>query len=232
MSDYEKMEEKYIFPSILWDFKYPDAPNDQFIKWVYDASNAAVRFQQGKEESINTGLGKIGTDSISVFSEQYPRAGNSSSGGWQSGSFTMEQTEFYPLVEFVWYIVEHVARTVGINYIDCQIAMWANLNYPYCYNGIHSHPSAHYSGVYYAQVPEGDCGSLMVYNPSFWTAVWLPPDGDLQGNVKTPNGLKYEIIPKVGTCQVFRADMLHEVSRNNTKEDRISFAFNLNYIMK
>ena len=158
MRQYEKVEEAYIFPSILWEFKYPDAPNDQFIKWVYDASNADVRFQQGTQEAINTGLGKIGTDSISVFSEQYPRAGNSASGGWQSGSFTMEQTEFYPLIEFVWYIVEEVARTVGISYIDCQIAMWANLNYPYCYNGIHSHPSAHYSGVYYAQVPEGDCG--------------------------------------------------------------------------
>ena len=237
MSEVEKVAENnefmnlgpnYIFPIALWKFVWPEAPNESMVKWVYDAAKA-------DNES------GVGVDQLSVFSERYgikrPDSFNQTTneGGWQSNTLTDEETgkgkEFNPLLKFVSFMGDEVAKTVGIEQVGMELSMWANLNRPHDYNTIHTHPGCHFSGVYYAKVPKGDCGDLVVYNPSFWSSVWLPPDGDLHGNTKTPDGMKYNCESEENVCYVFRSNVMHEVSRNNTKEDRISFAFNIKYIL-
>ena len=215
MSDYENLGVRYLFPIGLWRFVWPSAPNEEMVKWIYD----------------NVSTDGVVIDQQSVFSETYGREqDNSAAGGWQSGPIaTLE--EFNPILKFIQFIGKEIAETVGIEQLGMEIGMWANLNRQYAYNTIHSHPGCHFSGVYYAKVPKGDCGDLVIYNPDFWTSVWLPPDGDMVGNIKTPDGQKYNCKAEENVCYAFRSNQLHEVSRNNTEEDRISFAFNIKYML-
>ena len=111
-----------------------------------------------------------------------------------------------------------------IKYKDFQIFLWSNLNCPGDYNTTHDHPDCHMSGVYYVKLPKGDCGKLRMYNPmysyNYNSDGYNPP-------YKQP---RVEINSKEGALLIFRAPLLHDVTRNNTKEDRISLSFNIRFI--
>ena len=90
------------------------------------------------------------------------------------------------------------------------------MNRPGDYNTVHDHPDCHMSGAYYVKLPEGDSGTFRMYNPmysyNYNSDGYNPP-------YKQP---RVEIKGKEGALIIFRAPLLHDVTRNNTKEDRIS----------
>ena len=94
------------------------------------------------------------------------------------------------------------------------IGIWGNLNNPNSYNKPHLHTNSHLSGIYYVKIPK-DSGRLCLYNPNQYHDL----DPFMNQNLY--------IIPKEGDIYIWRSDVVHDVEINNSKEDRISVAFNI-----
>ena len=100
---------------------------------------------------------------------------------------------------------------------------WININPPGSYNKFHVHPGSTLSGVYYAKAPK-DSGNILMYSNSlmqFINKSYL--DGD---NKNTYHYINYK--PSDGRVIIFPAWLPHSVEKNDSKEDRISIAFNFN----
>ena len=89
-----------------------------------------------------------------------------------------------------------------------KTGFWFNLMQPGDQTTLHTHDDAWevYSAVYYLHVPENS--------------------GDL---VLHLHGKKESITPKEGQFVFFSPDLAHEVTKNNSKDYRLSVAFNFGY---
>lgn len=94
---------------------------------------------------------------------------------------------------------------------------------------VHTHPGVVFGGVTYIQVPEGDCGSLSVRRNLTESHLYLSMGSystGSRGNTPCTWG-SYSYPPMVNKLILFPGWTPHDVSRNNTDEERISLAFNL-----
>ena len=148
----------------------------------------------------------------------------SNEGGWHSDGSMHDDPVMEPIIKFIEWGVKELSVESKMEYKDYQIFLWSNLNCPGDYNTTHDHPDCHMSGVYYVKLPKGDCGKLRIYNPmysyNYNSDGYNPP-------YKQP---RVDINGKEGALLIFRAPLLHDVTRNNTKEDRISLSFNIRFI--
>ena len=148
----------------------------------------------------------------------------SNEGGWHSEGSMDDDPVLKPIIKFIEWSIKELSVESGMEYSDYSIFIWSNLNRPGDYNSVHDHPDCHMSGVYYVKLPEGDCGMLRMYNPmysyNYNSDGYNPP-------YKQP---RVEIRGKEGALLIFRAPLLHDVSRNNTNEDRISLSFNIKFV--
>ena len=98
---------------------------------------------------------------------------------------------------------------------------WININTPGSYNEFHIHPNCVLSGVYYVSAPENS-GNVVIHNNSimqFTNASYL--------DINTKNTYQHiEYKPVNGKVIIFPSWLPHSVQPNNSKEDRISIAFN------
>jgi uncharacterized protein (TIGR02466 family) len=147
----------------------------------------------------------------------------SNEGGWHSNGNLREDPAVRPVIEFIDWAVREVCEESRITFKDYALFIWANLNRPYDYNAAHDHPNCHLSGVYYVRLPAGDCGHFRLYNPMLYyeynCANPAPP-------YQQP---RVELRGKEGGMLIFRSPLLHDVTRNNSGEDRISLAFNVTF---
>ena len=147
----------------------------------------------------------------------------SNEGGWHSEGSMHDDPVMEPIVKYIEWAVRDLSIESKMEYNDYQLFLWSNLNRPGDYNTVHDHPDCHMSGVYYVKLPEGDCGLLRMYNPmysyNYNSSGYNPP-------YKQP---RIEVKGKEGALLIFRAPILHDVTRNNTKEDRISLSFNIRF---
>ena len=81
--------------------------------------------------------------------------------------------------------------------------IWININSPGSYNRWHQHPNTDIVCVLYIQVPKNS------------------------GNIELRGKVNASITPHSGLLLIFPGDTEHQVTVNNSKEDRISLAFNL-----
>jgi uncharacterized protein (TIGR02466 family) len=98
---------------------------------------------------------------------------------------------------------------------------WININTPGSYNEFHIHHNCVLSGVYYVSAPENS-GNVVIYNNSimqFINASYLDTN-----NKNTYPEVVYK--PVTGRVIIFPGWLPHSVQPNNSKEDRISIAFN------
>lgn len=99
---------------------------------------------------------------------------------------------------------------------------WINIAEKGVKHDYHSHPGYTIAGVYYYRVSDEQGGlcfnnpNMMIYNASF-------PEGRT-----SPQSV--EIIPKDGDIILFPAWLQHSTMENSTDEERISIAFNINFI--
>ena len=106
---------------------------------------------------------------------------------------------------------------------------WININCPNSYNMQHTHPGAHFSGVYYLQVPENS-GNIYFPNPwSFASAYELEAYTE-EFKTKAHQHFFQIIKPKEGMLLVFPSHLVHGVDLNKSEEDRISISFNARVI--
>jgi len=138
----------------------------------------------------------------------------SNEGGWHSDGSMYDDPVMEPIIKFIEWGVKELSVESKMEYKDYSLFLWSNINRPDC----------HMSGVYYVKLPKGDCGKLRIYNPmysyNYNSDEYNPP-------YKQP---RVDINGKEGALLIFRAPLLHDVTRNNTKEDRISLSFNIRFI--
>ena len=145
----------------------------------------------------------------------------SNRGGWQSPSIPPMQKTLRVIMHD---ICTHIRQTLLESGNEIYIQnLWYNINGPGAYNDYHDHPRAHMAGVFYAKVPEGDSGNIVLLHPNQyqWGDYLL---GATPGREKS---LYHEVEPVEGRFIMFPASVFHKVSPNLTKYDRISFACNL-----
>lgn len=126
--------------------------------------------------------------------------------------------EFYEINESVKDLFDVISNIVNTDCkkmfgLDLKLGYyWLNINGRGSYNETHHHmgtsPNTEkqsiISGVFYIQVPNGDCGNIIFTNKQ------------LDNSIK----------PKNADLLLFPASMIHRVDVNNTYSDRISIAFN------
>tara|TARA_B100002019_G_scaffold103812_1_gene89330 strand:+ start:1402 stop:1959 length:558 start_codon:yes stop_codon:yes gene_type:complete len=104
-----------------------------------------------------------------------------------------------------------------------EVYSWVNINKPGSWNKRHihdPHDGTFLSGVFYVVVPENS-GSINFYDP--------------RPHIQTSLDMKYfsgidgciSYNPKPNSMLIFPSWLEHDVSQNNSQEDRITIAFNL-----
>lgn len=148
----------------------------------------------------------------------------SNRGGWQSPSDFHEQESF---LDFKKYIMNNVFQSLTHYNIQFELCnMWVNINKKNNYNIAHIHPGANLSGVFWIKTST-NCGNLIFDNPHAFLQYKLIKSIDKQEKIKYNYHPLLKFTPKEGTLVLFPAHLLHYVESNESDEDRISIAFNL-----
>ncbi len=147
----------------------------------------------------------------------------SNNGGWHSNTQSQQlNIIFKPFIDELIKVLPELPFEPKIKSLS-NINLWANINPKGSYNNSHNHPGCDISGVYYVKVPKGKCGNIAFNDPR---------ESYAYGNrFFVDRYTKGETIPRYpveGTMFLFPSCLHHEVSINETDEDRISLAFNLN----
>lgn len=106
-----------------------------------------------------------------------------------------------------------------------KLFAWMNANPAGGYNAPHTHPGAHWSGVYYVAQPDVEEGSSGMIE-------FLDPRSDLQHwKILSASAFqqKRAIRPSVGELIVFPSYLMHWVHPNQTDEERVTIAFNATF---
>lgn len=149
----------------------------------------------------------------------------SNRGGWQSPS------DFYlsdSFTEFADYILQNSLAALTHYNLEFKLSnMWININRKGDYNLIHDHPNSIISGVLWVKTPK-NCGVLRFESPHSFTQYLLLDNIDCEVAKEQNYYENYIFNPKEGTMIIFPSDLKHGVEPNESDEDRISIAFNLN----
>ena len=99
---------------------------------------------------------------------------------------------------------------------------WININTPYSFNALHTHPKAIISAVFYIKVPKNS-GQIIFRRPE--KLIGYLDDDDIH-MYNSFNAFSQIFTPKENQLFLFPAWLEHEVSQNLSKQDRISLAIN------
>ena len=146
----------------------------------------------------------------------------SNEGGWHSIGNMYDDPVIEPVTTLISQGINEICLESSMTYGTYKTFLWSNLNRSGDYNTMHVHPDSHLSGVYYVKVPEGDCGELRLHNPM---QLYNYPNS--QGSHAPYTMPIANIKSEEGVLLIFRSPIMHDVTRNNTQEDRISISFNL-----
>lgn len=118
-----------------------------------------------------------------------------------------------------------IGAKADIDALGLKTFAWMNANPTGGYNAPHTHPGAHWSGVYYVAQPDVDTGSSGMIE-------FLDPRTDL------PNwrllkasafSAKKSIRPTPGEMILFPSYLVHWVYPNEASEERVTIAFNATF---
>jgi uncharacterized protein (TIGR02466 family) len=148
----------------------------------------------------------------------------SNSGGWQSLG-DKSCTNINNLLRYLAPIVMSAAKDYGVNEIHEDILeenYWVNINCPGSYNRSHTHAGSVLSGVFYVKCPENSGAFVLECDQfqDYFNANFLNNSNKL--NFHT---VGYE--PVVNRLIIFPSWLKHRVDTNESKEDRVSIAFNV-----
>ena len=102
---------------------------------------------------------------------------------------------------------------------------WANLGVPQASHVAHHHPNNFLSGVYYPVVPSGG-DRIVFHDPRPQTQIIVPRFK----KYNQYNGSGVTVGIKAGAMLLFPAWLTHSVPSNNSQGERLSIAFNLNFV--
>lgn len=172
----------------------------------------------------------IGIDNKSIkeyclqVRKQKPGVTISNRGGWHSGEllFPIPIALEELFTDLNVFVNDVCARYTGIK--DLQIGnFWININGHHDYNMAHDHQNSILSGVYYVSVPKDNMGDLVLHRGDtmefFMTS-------KVEREQTMANALSVNKPAKESTFYLFPSWIKHHVERNESKEERISIAFN------
>ncbi|MGR3636152.1 MAG: TIGR02466 family protein [Shimia sp.] len=109
--------------------------------------------------------------------------------------------------------------------LDMKLFSWMNANPTGGYNAPHTHPGAHWSGVYYVSQPETEgksSGKIEFLDPRCDLSHWRLLDAPTFRS-------KRAIRPEAGDLIVFPTYLLHWVHPNESDKERVTIAFNATF---
>lgn len=152
-------------------------------------------------------------------------------GAWHSsGNLFKSSTEcivqLKTVAEAATYIAtQNVSPDLDLGTLKLDIFGWMNSTPAGGFNAPHTHPGAHWSGVYYVSQPaveKGESGKIEFLNPRSDLPNWRV--------LKSPTfGAKRAIRPQPGELILFPSYLVHWVYPNETDEERVSIAFNMTF---
>lgn len=163
-----------------------------------------------------------------------PGVKKSNRGGWHSegnlfdGSAECVAQLRKIALEAVRSATRQVSPKLKLSALDLKLFGWMNVNPAGGFNAPHTHPGAHWSGVYYVSQPaveEGNSGMIEFLDPR----TDLPQMRILEASAFR---LKKKLRPQPGEIVLFPSYLLHWVYPNETDEERMSIAFNATFKKK
>ena len=168
-------------------------------------------------------LNKYLEDHIMRWSQNDKGVSKTNAGGWHSKTDMNTKKEYDPLTTELFNMQEEIYQKEKLNRKPVLGNMWANINYPGCFNRPHIHPNSLFSGVYFIKTPQKS-GNLMVYDPRPGIQMSMPSRKKEQLQPELWREVHYE--PKAGRCIMFPSWLWHEVKPNQSNDIRISVSFN------
>jgi uncharacterized protein (TIGR02466 family) len=118
-----------------------------------------------------------------------------------------------------------IAAKVDAEKLDMKLFAWMNMNPTGGFNAPHTHPGAHWSGVYYVRQPQvetGNSGMIEFLDPRSDLPGWRL----LQSKAFRP---KRKLRPEAGEIVIFPSYLVHWVYPNETGGERVTIAFNATF---
>ena len=160
---------------------------------------------------------------IIQWSQQDKGEQKTNAGGWHSTTDMNKKEEYNPLTKELFNMQYEIYQKEHLSLKPVLGNMWANINYPGCYNRPHVHPNALFSGVYWIKAPQKS-GNFMVYDPRPGVQMAMPDRKQKKLPSEYWREVHYE--PRAGTAIMFPAWLWHEVKPNQSNDIRISVSFN------
>jgi uncharacterized protein (TIGR02466 family) len=152
----------------------------------------------------------------------------SNRGGWHSEGNLFDdpadpvQTLRQAAVLSVMEATRSVTAKVDPERLEMKLFAWMNMNPTGGFNAPHTHPGAHWSGVYYVRQPKveaGNSGMIEFLDPRSDLPNWRL----LQSKAFRP---KRKIRPEAGEIVLFPSYLVHWVYPNEAGGERVTIAFN------
>lgn len=189
-------------------------------------STPVFRFHFPEHEALNA--------SLLAESDALRDAGGvekSNRGGWHSAGnlFDNDAPSIKVLrtlaQECVYSSMDKIGAKADLNVLTLKLFAWMNANPAMGYNAPHTHPGAHWSGVYYVSQPEveeGNSGMIEFLNPRTDLPNWRILDAP-------PFRTKKKFRPMPGDMILFPSYLVHWVYPNETEQERVTIAFNATF---
>ncbi|MBV2358446.1 hypothetical protein KUH32_01545 [Thalassococcus sp. CAU 1522] len=199
----EQTRYQKLFSTPLLHYRVPDA----------DAFNAALLEEGARLRAASEGAQK------------------SNRGGWHSsGNLFDEQAGCIRQLarlatEAVFLANDRIGAKTPREALKLKLFAWMNANPKQGFNAPHTHPGAHWSGVYYVAQPEIDEGNSGMIE-------FVDPRSDLPNwrLLKAPAfRMKTKIRPAPGDMILFPSYLVHWVYPNEAEEERVTIAFNATF---
>ena len=168
-------------------------------------------------------LNKYLEDHIMRWVQNDKGVSKTNAGGWHSETDMNKKEEYNPLTRELFNIQDEIYQKENLSMKPVLGNMWANVNYPKCYNRPHIHPNSLFSGVYWVTAPKNS-GNLMIYDPRPGIQMAMPNRKEGKLPPELWREVHYE--PRAGTCIMFPSWLWHEVKPNQSNDIRISVSFN------
>lgn len=190
-------------------------------------STPVLRYRATDADALNTAL----MDEGARMRASSAGAEKSNRGGWHSeGNLFDSDAECFAQVanmatEAVFDANTRIGAKTRRDALDLKLFAWMNANPTGGFNAPHTHPGAHWSGVYYVAQPEIEAGNSGMIEfidartdlPN-WRILKAPPFR-----------LKKKLRPMPGEMILFPSYLVHWVYPNEADGERVTIAFNATF---
>lgn len=203
MDTLEQTDCEELFSTPLFRFRLPDA----------DAFNRDLLQEGARLRKQSEGVAK------------------SNYGAWHSSGDLFESTtpcimQLKTVAEAATYIAtQNVSPDLDLATQKLDLFGWMNSTPSGGFNAPHTHPGAHWSGVYYVSQPaveKSESGKIEFLNPRTDLPNWRILKSPIFGAAR-------KFRPHPGELVLFPSYLVHWVYPNETQEERVSIAFNATF---